>query len=119
MVHVAPAEAEWIGLVNSFNRYGFFGLRVSSAGTSLNAAGLFSHRAGTLFYAPAEADYVSWVRPQAATWGEYATNTRTVFLPEGSQFYEKNAYLLLPMDERTPAVLDELGRRLRNPVRVY
>jgi hypothetical protein len=119
MVHVAPAEAEWVGLVNSFNRYGFFGVRVSSANTNLDAAGPFSHRAGTFFYAPSDADFVYWVRPQLATWGDYTTYTRTLFLPEGSEFYEKNAYLLLPMDERTPAVLDDLGRRLRNPVRVY
>jgi hypothetical protein len=119
MVHIAPADAEWIGLVNSFNRYGFFGVRVSSVNTNLDAAGPLSHRAGTYFYAPADADYVYWVRPELATWGDYATNTRMVFLPEGSEFYEKNAYLMLPMDEKTPAVLNDLGRRLRNPLRVY
>ena len=119
LVHIAPAEAEWVGLVNSFNRYGFFGVRVSAVNTSLDAAGSFSHRAGTFFYAPAEAEFVYWVRPLLSTWGDHATSQRTVFLPQGSEFYEKNAYLLLPMDERTPAVLDDLGRRLRNPVRVY
>jgi len=118
-VHVAPAEAEWVGLVNSFNRYGVFGVRVSSLNTCLDAAGPVSHRAGTYFYAPAEADYVFWVRALLSTWGEYATGTRMLFLPEGSEFYEKNAYVLLPMDDQTPAVLDDLGRRLRNPLRVY
>lgn len=119
LVHLAPAEAEWVGLVNSFNRFGFFGVRVSSVNTSLDAAGPISHRAGTFFYAPAEAEYIYWVRPLLGTWGDYATYTRTLFLPQGSEFYEKNAYLMLPMDERTPAVLDDLCRRLRNPVRVY
>ncbi len=119
LVHVAPAEAEWVGLVNSFNRYGIFGVRVNAANTSLDAAGPVSHRAGTYFYSPADADYVFWVRAQLSTWGEFATNTRMLFLPEGSEFYEKNAYLMLPLNDQTPVLLDELGRRLRNPIRVY
>jgi hypothetical protein len=119
LAHIAPAEAEWVGLVDSFNRYGFFGVRVSSVDTSLDAAGPFEHRAATCFYAPAEGGFVYWVRQVLSTWSEYETNTQTVFLPEGSQFYEKNAYLLLPMDDKTEATLDDLGRRLRNPLRVH
>jgi hypothetical protein len=119
MVHVAPADAEWIGFINSFNRFGFFGVRISSLDLNMDAAGAFSHRAATYFYAPTEADYVAWVRSPLTTWGEYSTNTLPLFLPEGSEFYEKNAYLLLPMDESTPSALDDLARRLRNPLRVY
>jgi hypothetical protein len=118
-VQAAPAEAEWIGLVNTFNRYGFFGIRLAALDSSLGAAGTFSHRAGTCFYAPAEAEFVYWVRPLLSTWGEHSTSKHLLYLPEGSEFYEKNAYILLAMDEGTPAVLDGLARRLKNPLRVY
>ena len=119
LVHPAPAEADWVGLVNTFNRYGFFGLRIASLNTAMGAGGEISHRAATYFYAPAEGDFVYWVRPQIYTWGEHTTSNRIVYLPEGSEFYEKNAFLLLPMDEKTPGLLDALALRLKNPLRVF
>ena len=119
LAHVAPEELEWVGLVNTFNRYGFFGLRLQAAAACLGAAGDFAHKAGTYFYAPSDGEYVYWVRPYLYTWGEFLTNSHLTFLPEGSFFYEKNAYLLLPMNDKTTDVLDELARKLKSPLRVF
>jgi hypothetical protein len=119
LAHIAPEELEWVGLVNTFNRYGFFGLRLQAAAASLGAAGDFAHRAGTYFYAPSDGEYVYWVRPYLYTGGEFLTNNHLTFLPQGSFFYEKNAYILLPMNDKTPAVLDDLALRLKNPLRVF
>ncbi len=119
LAHIAPSELDWLGLVNTFNHYGFFGLRLQAAAASLGAAGDFSHKAGTYFYAPADGEYVYWVRPYLYTWGEFLTSNHLTFLPQGSIFYEKNAYILLPMNDKTPAVLDELTLRLKSPLRVF
>jgi hypothetical protein len=119
LAHIAPAELDWVGLVNTFNRYGFFGIRLQEAAASLGAAGDFSHKAGTYFYVPADGEYVYWVRPYLYTWGEFLTSNHLTFLPQGSVFYEKNAYILLPMSEKTPAILDELALRLKSPLRVF
>jgi hypothetical protein len=119
IAHIAPADAEWVGLVNSLNRYGFFSVRVSSIAANLDAAGDFLHKAGTYFYAPFEGEYVQWVRPLLYTWGEAATKLQLTFLPKGSFFYEKNAYLLLPFDATTAASLDGLAARLKTPLRVF
>jgi hypothetical protein len=119
LAHIAPEELEWVGLVNTFNRYGFFGLRLQDAAASLGAAGEFAHRAGTYFYAPSDGEYVYWVRPYLYTWGEFLTNNHLTFLPQGSFFYEKNAYILLPMNDKTPAALDDLLRKLKSPLRVF
>lgn len=119
LVHIAPVDTEWVGLVNTFNRYGFFSIRIQEASANLDAAGDFSHKAGTYFYAPSDGEYVFWVRPYLYTWAEYTTNNLLTFLPQGSFFYEKNAYILLPMDDKTPAVLDELAKKLKNPLRVF
>jgi hypothetical protein len=119
LAHIAPADLDWVGLVNTFNRYGFFAIRLQAAAASLDAAGGFEHKAGTYFYAPSDGEYVYWVRPYLYTWGEFLTNTHLTFLPRGSVFYEKNAYILLPMSEKTPALLDELALRLKAPLRVF
>ena len=119
LAHIAPEELEWVGLVNTFNRYGFFGIRLQATAASLGASGDFAHRPGTYFYAPSDGEYVYWVRPYLYTWGEFLTNNHLTFLPQGSFFYEKNAYILLPMNDKTPAVLDDLARRLKNPLRVF
>ena len=119
LAHVAPADLDWVGLVNTFSRYGFFGLRLQAAAASLGAAGDFGHKAGTYFYAPADGEYVYWVRPWLYTWGEFLTSNHLTFLPQGSVFYEKNAYILLPVNDKTPAALDELVLRLRSPLRVF
>ena len=119
LAHIAPSELDWVGLVNTFNRYGFFCIRLQATAASLGAAGDFSHRAGTYFYAPSDGEYVYWVRPYLYTWGEFLTNTHLTFLPQGSVFYEKNAYVLLPMSDKTPAALDELAIRLKAPLRVF
>jgi|GEM_PF-587755 len=119
LAHIAPEELEWVGLVNTFNRYGFFGIRLQATAASLGAAGDFAHRPGTYFYAPSDGEYVYWVRPYLYTWGEFLTSNHLTFLPQGSFFYEKNAYILLPMNDKTPAVLDDLAKRLKSPLRVF
>jgi hypothetical protein len=119
LVHIAPPDIPWAGLVNIKAGYGFFSLRLEAAAASLDPAGDFSHKAGTYFYAPADGDYVYWVRPLLYTWGDYTTNSLLTFLPKGSFFYERNAYVLLRMNDRTPQEIDTLLRKLRNPLRVF
>ena len=119
LVHVAPADVPWVGLVNGAQKYGFFSIRLQAAASNLASAGDFLHKAGTYFYAPSDGEYVYWVRPLIYTWADYATNSLLSFVPRGSFFYEKNAYLLLRLDDRTPQELDALQRRLQNPFRVF
>jgi len=119
LVHIAPAKLDWVGLVNKAEKYGFFSIRLAEASANLEAAGDFSHNAGTYFYAPSDGEYVYSVRAYLYTWADYATNTQLTFLPQGSFFYEKNAYVLLPWDDKTAGALDELAHKLRNPLRVF
>ncbi len=119
LVHVAPPDLGWVGLVNSKEAYGFFSLRINAADIFMDAPGDFFHKSGTYFYAPSDGDYVYWVRPLLYTWADFATNNHLTFLPKGSSFYEKNAYLLLKLDSKTPAVLDDLLKKLKNPLRVF
>jgi hypothetical protein len=119
LVHVAPPDVPWVGLVNSKEGFGFFSLRLEAAASNLAPAGDFGHKAGTYFYAPSDGDYVYWVRPLLYTWGEYSTNSLLTFLPKGSFFYEKNAYVLFRMNDRTPRELDALLDMLRNPLRIF
>jgi len=119
LAHVAPANLEWVGLVNSVEKYGFFSIRLAEASANLEAAGDFSHNAGTYFYAPSDGEYVYAVRAYLYTWADYMTSTQLTFLPQGSFFYEKNAYVLFPWDDKTIPALDELARKLKNPLRVF
>jgi hypothetical protein len=119
LVHIAPPDIPWVGLVSTKDGYGFFSLRLEAAAASLGPAGDFSHKAGTYFYAPSDGDYVYWVRPLLYTWGDYATNNLLTFVPKGSFFYEKNAYLLLRLNEGTPKEIDALLTKLRNPLRIF
>ena len=119
LVHIAPDDIPWVGLINSKEGYGFFSLRLAAASSDLGVAGDFHHKAGTYFYAPSDGEYVYWVRPLLYTWAEYATNNFLTFIPRGSFCYEKNAYLVLKLDDGTPEALDTLRRRLSNPLRVF
>ncbi len=119
LAHIAPSELEWLGLLNQKAGYGFFSLRLESTAASLEAAGTYLHRPGTYFYAPSDGDYVYWVRPWNYTWGEYATSNLLTALPAGTVLYEKNAYLLSRWSDSTPALLDGILKRLKNPIRVF
>ena len=119
LVHVAPDDVAWVGLVNSRQKFGFFSLRLAYAHPSLGLAGSWLNKPGTYFYAPANGKYVYWVRPLLYTWSEYPTRDLLTFVPAGSQFYEKNAYLILPLEENLSKKLDSLLKKLKNPVRVY
>jgi hypothetical protein len=119
LAHVAPPDLAWVGLVNTKEKYGFFSLRLASAASSLGLGGDFALKAGTYFYAPSDGDYVYWVRPLVYTWGDFATSHLVSFVPSGSFFYERNAYAVLRLDERTPGELDRLARALREPLRVF
>jgi len=119
LAHIAPSDLEWVGLLNAKAGYGFFGLRLESSASNLDAAGTYLHRPGTYFYAPADGDYVYWVRPWNYTWGEFATSNFLTALPAGTILYEKNAYLVSRWSDSTPAMLDALLKRLKNPVRVF
>jgi len=119
LAHTAPPDLGWVGLVSLKSGAGFFSLRLESSVSNLGLGGDFSRRAGTYFYAPADGDYVYWVRPWLYTWGESATANLLTALPAGSMFYEKNAYLVLRWDETAPEALDALLRRLKNPLRVW
>mgnify|MGYP001157880670 CR=1 FL=1 len=119
LAHIAPPDLAWVGLVNTKEKFGFFSLRLASAASSLGLGGDFALKAGTYFYAPSDGDYVYWVRPLVYTWGDFATSSLVSFVPAGSFFYEKNAYVVLRLDEGTPAELDRLARALREPLRVF
>lgn len=119
LAHIAETDSAWAGLANTMMRYGFFSVRLNEANVNLDISGDFSHRAGTYFYAPSDGEYVYWVRPLLYTWANSATSNHLTFLPKGSSFYEKNAYIALPLDEKTPDILDELSKRLKNPLWIY
>jgi len=119
LAHIAPSDPGWVGLLNLEKGYGFFSLRLESSTSQLGPAGDFSRKAGTYFYAPSDGDYVYWVRPWLYTWGEFATSNLLTALPAGSAFYEKNAYWVSLWDAGTPAALDALLVRLKNPLRVF
>lgn len=119
LVHVAPDDLEWVGLANSEKKYGFFSLRVDYANASLATSGSWLNKPGTNFYAPSSGKYVYWVRPLLYTWSEFTTRNLLTFVPEGSVFYEKNAYIILPLNGDFSEILDTLLKKLKNPVRVY
>jgi hypothetical protein len=119
LAHVAAADLAWVGLVNTREKFGFFSVRLAAASSSLGPGGDFGLKAGTYFYAPSDGSYVYWVRPLVYTWADYATNSLMSFVPAGSFYYEKNAYVILRLDEETPRALDRLARELREPLRVF
>ncbi|MFQ6037103.1 MAG: hypothetical protein ACE5LV_00645 [Candidatus Aminicenantales bacterium] len=119
LVHVAPDDVEWVGLLNSEKKFGFISLRLASAHPSPGTSGAWLNKPGTYFYAPSAGKYVYWVRPLCYTWSEHTTRNLLTHVPAGSLFYEKNAYVLLPEDEALGKTLESLLRRLKNPVRVY
>lgn len=124
LVHVAPDNLDWVGLLNTEKNYGFFSLRINYANSSFAPSGCWLHKSGTYFYAPSEGKYVYWVRPLLYTWAEFLTGNLLTFIPAGSNFYEKNAYLVLPLKKKVfeknfAAKLDLLLKKLRNPVRIY
>lgn len=119
LVHVAPDDVTWAGLVNSQKKYGFFSLRIEYANSNLRAPGNWLNKPGTYFYAPSDGKYVYWVRPLLYTWSDFTTRNLLTLVPEGSTFYEKNAYILLPLDEDFPNKLDTLLKKLKNPIRIY
>jgi hypothetical protein len=119
LVHVAPEDADWVGLLNAEQKYGFFSLRIKSTNSNLNSSGDWLNKPGTYFYAPSDGKYVYWVRPLLYTWSEYPTRNLLTFVPEGSFFYEKNAYILLSLTKDFPNTLDTLLKKLKNPVRIY
>ena len=119
LAHIAPPDLTWVGLVNTREKYGFFSVRMAAAASNLGLGGDLPLKAGTYIYAPSDGDYVYWVRPLVYTWADYATNNLVSFVPAGSFFYEKNAYVVLRLDEGTPRELDRLARMLREPLRVF
>jgi hypothetical protein len=119
LVHVAPDDLGWVGLVNSREGFGFFSLRLKAAHGNLELPGEFLHKAGTYFYAPSDGNYVYWVRPLIYTWADYFTNNHFAFVPKGSFFYEKNAYIVMKLSDDLPQKLDSLLKRLRNPLRIF
>jgi hypothetical protein len=119
LVHVAPEDLGWVGLVNSREGFGFFSLRLLAAHGNFEFPGEFLHKAGTYFYAPADGNYVYWVRPLIYTWADYFTNNNFAFVPKGSFFYEKNAYIVARLSDDLPQKLDSLLKRLRNPLRIF
>ncbi len=119
VVHIAPDSLDWVGLVNTKEGYGFFSLRLNAAAGNLEIPGEYHHKAGTYFYAPADGNYVYWVRPLIYTWGDFFTNNLFTFVPKGSFFYEKNAYIVLRLEDDWPHRLDTWHKILTNPLRVF
>lgn len=119
LVHVAPEDVDWVGLINTKDNYGFFCLRLNASVGNFEIPGEFLHRAGTYFYAPSDGSYVYWVRPLIYTWADFATNNLLTFVPKGSFFYEKNAYGVWRLDKNWPQDLDRWLRKLRSPLRIF
>jgi hypothetical protein len=119
LVHVAADDLDWVGLVNSAKNFGFFSVRIGYMNTCTAASGDWLNKPGTYFYAPSNGKYVYWVRPLLYTWSEFTTRNLLTFVPEGSVFYEKNAYIILPLNGDFPNTLDTLLEKLKNPVRIY
>jgi hypothetical protein len=118
-VHAAPEDCEWVGLLNTEKNYGFFSLRINDTNISFTTSGNWLNKPGTYFYAPSNGKYVYWVRPLLYTWAEYTTRNLLTHVPRGSVFYEKNAYIIILLDEDFGDRLDILLKKLKNPVRVY
>jgi hypothetical protein len=119
LVHVAPQDADWVGLVNTKEGFGFFSLRLSAATGNFEIPGTFLHKAGTYFYAPSDGNYVYWVRPLVYTWGDYATSNLLTFVPRESFFYEKNAYVMMRLSDDLPVRIGVLLQKLSHPLRVF
>lgn len=119
IVHVAPQDLSWVGLLNTRDGFGFFSLRLQAAHGNFEVPGEFLYKAGTYFYAPSDGNYVYWVRPLIYTWADYFTNTHFAYVPRGSFFYEKNAYVVLRLSDDWPQKLDLLLKELRHPLRVF
>ncbi len=118
-VHMTPNDVDWVGLLNTEKKCGFFSLRIDFANRNLNCADDPLHKAGTYFYAPSSGNYVYWVRPRLFTWAEYPTRNLLTHVRKGSFFYEKNAYIALVLQEGYTDKLDRLLLKLKNPVRIY
>lgn len=118
-VHAAPDDLDWVGLLNLVENYGFFSLRIDYVNGNLGPTGNWLNKPGTYFYAPSNGSYVYWVRPLLYTWSEYTTRNLLTFVPQGSFFYEKNAYILLRLNKGYEKELDVLLLKLRNPVRIF
>jgi hypothetical protein len=119
LVHIAPVDIDWAGLVNTEQGFGFFSLRLNSAVGNFETPGAFLHKPGTYFYAPTDGNYVYWVRPLIYTWADFTTNNFLTFVPKESFFYEKNAYVILRLSDDLPQKIDNLLKKLRNPLRVF
>jgi hypothetical protein len=119
LVHTAPEDLGWVGLVNSRGGFGFFSLRILAVHGNLEHPGELLHKAGTYFYAPSDGDYVYWVRPLIYTWADFFTNNHLAFVPKGSFFYEKNAYIVIKLGADFPQRLDGLLKELRHALKVF
>jgi len=119
LVHIEPEDLSWVGLENSRDGLGFFSLRLQAAHGNFEVPGEFLHKAGTYFYAPSDGNYVYWVRPLIYTWADYFTNSHFAYVPRGSFFYEKNAYVVLRLSDDWPQKLDLLVKKLHHPLRVF
>lgn len=119
LIHTAPPDVDWVGLLSAARGYGFFSLRVGAADGNFEVPGVFPLKAGTCFYAPSDGSYVYWVRPLIYTWADFFTNTLHTFVPKGSFFYEKNAYGIWRATDDLARRLDDELAKLKNPLRVY
>ena len=118
-VHAVPDDLDWVGLLSLEKGYGFFCLRIAYLNANLSTTGNWLNKPGTYFYAPSTGKYVYWVRPLLYTWSEYTTRNLLTHVSQGSTFYEKNAYILLKLEEGYEHQLDTLLSKLQNPIWVY
>ncbi len=118
LYHVAPFDADWVGFVHSKQNIGFFSLRLEHSNQSFDGSPLALHKPGTYFYAPDLQSYIYWVRALFYTWGEFATSNFLTFVPKGSSFYEKNAYLFLQLKEGYLKEVEGFFKKLKFPARV-
>ena len=119
LVHRTEDDLNWVGLLNTKDNYGFFSLRLEYTNFHMGPSGSWLNKPGTYFYAPSDGKYVYWVRPLTYTWADFATRNLFTHIPNGSHFYERNAYLVLPLKRGFEKKLETILKKLKNPVRIF
>lgn len=119
LIEQTAADCDWVGLLNSKEKYGFFSLRIAYVNSNLSSLGGWMSNTGTNFHSQAGRDLVYWVRPLINNWSDPVTRNLLTFVPAGSWFYEKNAYVILELNKGYAKRLDEILRKLQNPIRIY
>ncbi len=102
-------NAEWVAFYNRDKGYGFGSIRLGYDNTNLERRKSPTHKPYTK---------ISRSSGNGRYWNRVLADTIVTF-PKGSQYYEKNAYLIFKVDVELPEKeLLQYNDRLRNPLKV-